>query len=132
MADQDKFNNLWTLGATIVLFVGYILFSLGKESGLKTVFAIVGILLAVYLIAQAGIIQYFKKENYKSLGLGDIVVFGTLIIAGAIIINSVMFFPSISGIIPVKIANFATTNAIILAVIGIVLAIIHYISARFN
>lgn len=128
---QNK-TNLW-IGAIVSLMgLGYLLTSLGQADYIKYIFSVFGVLLSVFLFIEAGIIQYFKNENYKQIGFGDFVVFGTIIIATGVLLNSILIFQAIKDVFPLWLSNFATTTGVLFGILGIIAGVLHIAFPRFK
>lgn len=128
---QNKVN-IWVGSIVALMSVGYLLTSLGQAEYIMYIFSTFGIILSLFLFAQAGLIQYFKSENYKRIGLGDLVVFTTIIVATGVLLNSIIIFQAIKDAIPVWLSNFATTTGVLFGILGIIFGIIHIMYPRFK
>jgi len=125
-------SNIWIGAIVILMGLGYLLTSLGQAEYLRYIYATFGILLSAFLFVEAGIIQYFKSENYKQIGFGDIVVFGTVIVATGVLLNSIIIFQALRDVFPAWLNSFAMTTGILFGVLGMVAGILHIAYPRFK
>lgn len=93
---------------------------------------IVGILGSIFIYIETGIVSYFKQSKWKSFTFGDIMVFFGVIVATALLIQSLAFIPAINKILPIAISNFTTITARIVAVIAIVMAFVFALTPKFD
>jgi|GEM_PF-6010288 len=125
-------TNLWIGSIVVLMGLGYLLTSLGQVDYVRYIFTAFGIILSVFLFIEAGVIQYFKKENYKQIGFGDIVVFGTIIVATGVLLNSILVFQAVRDVMPSWLASFATTTGVLFGVLGIIAGVLHITFPRFK
>jgi hypothetical protein len=121
---------LGILSLMAILF--YLAFIFGSASWMTIGAITVGILLAFLLYAESQVITYFKEGQYKKISLGDIVVWLTTIVATIILINSIALIPTIGTVIPASVITFTKSIAVLGAVIGFLLALVHIFTPRFK
>lgn len=127
-----KKNNIWIGSIVALMSLGYLLTSLGEGDSVRYIFSAFGLLLGLFLYVEAGIIQYFNSGNYKEFGIGDIVVFGTLIVGTGVLLNSLLIFQAVKDVFPDWLNSFAMTNGILFGVLGIIAGVIHIAYPRFK
>lgn len=132
MGETEKKASVW-MGAFILLSsIVYLLVVFGSQRWLQILAGIAGLFLAMFLIIQAGIVEYFRKKDYRKLGPGDVVVWLTFIVGAGVLVNSLLLFGIVSQNAPQWILTFSTTTGVITGIIGIILAIVHMAMPRFK
>ena len=133
MSNQvEKRTSMWMGAFIIVMAIIYILTTLGKTDWISWIAIIFGFFLAIFLFIQSGILTYFNKEEYRKIGIGDIVVMLTIIFAVGVFLNTLLLLQVIQNIAPAWLTSFATTVGVTVGVGAGVLGIIHVIFPRFK
>ena len=128
----EKDSVRWIGAFLMAMFVLYFLSSLGKVEWLNYVSMIFGFFLAGWLFIESQVINYIRKKEYKKIGVGDFVVFLSVIASIGLLINSLLMLNFIKSASPLWLVNFSLAIAIVVSVIGIFLSIIHFFSPRFK
>lgn len=133
MSDNtEKRVALW-LGLSIFLAsILYVLVLLGDEKWLQITAGIVGLFLGGFLFAQAGVMEYFRRKEYKTVTPSDFVVWITIVISAGVFINSALLFGIVSQNAPQWLITFSQTTGYIVGGIGALLALVHAIMPRFK
>ena len=114
------------LGLMILLLMGlFVAFNLGSSNVLRILFAITGILIGFLLLAESRIIEYFREKRYKTITVGDFVVFLMTVVGVLVLFNSAVFLiPQIENIIGSTVVSTLRSTAIISAIAGAIIGVI--------
>jgi hypothetical protein len=133
LAERLEKNSVRWLGVFLLaMFVLYLLSSLGKVAWLNYVSMIFGFFLSGLLLIESGIITYIRKKEYKTIGLGDAIVFLSVIASVGLLMNSLLMLNFVRLASPLWLVNFSVGVAVVVSVIGAILSIIHFFSPRFK
>jgi len=133
MTDKiEKRTSMWMGAFIIVLAIVYILTTLGKTDWVSWIAIIFGFFLVVFLFIQSGILIYFNKEEYRKIGIGDVVVWLTVIFAAGVFINTLLLIQIIKNVTPLWVISFATTIGVTVGIGAGILGIVHVIFPRFK
>lgn len=114
----------WILSAFVVLIaLGYILASLGRTDGLLYTTAGIGVLFGLFILGEAGVMGYIRGKKYKSIGIGDIIVWISFVVGSVIILNSIVLINAIRVVTPEALLNFLSINGAVFGGLAGVLAI---------
>ena len=115
----------------ILMLAIFTIASLGlKYDFTKYVVMIAGITLTLILISEAGVYSYFRNKSYKKIGFGDIQIFGSILLAGGVLVNSLLMITQLSSVSPAWLISYAHVSGAIIGVIGLIVAIIFMITPR--
>jgi len=128
----EKRTSMWMGLFIIVLALIYIFTTLGKTEWITWISIIFGFFLAGFLFIQSGIVTYFKKDDYKKIGLEDLVVWLTIIFAVGVLLNTILLIETISNVSPEWLISFATTIGVTTGVGASILGITYVIFPRFK
>jgi len=133
MVDKiEKRTSMWMGALIIVLALVYILTTLGKTDWVSWIAIIFGFFLAGFLFVQSGIFTYFKRDEYKKISVGDIIVWLTIIFAAGVLLNTFLLIESLNNIAPEWLLSFATTIGVTVGIGAGILGIVHVIFPRFK
>ena len=136
--EEEQKTMLWTGLLLVVLSLIYIFVTLGRIDLIRWVAVFFGAYLSIFLFVQAGIIEYFRKKEYKTIGFGDIVVWLTVIVAVLVLINTALLIGIIGAYIPEWITSqewlmsLTRTIGVIIGILAGLLGIAHILSPRFK
>jgi preprotein translocase subunit Sec61beta len=85
-----------------------------------------------FLFIQSGIFTYFRKKDYKKIGIGDFVVFISVAVSVIVLINSLLLIGILQNSAPAWILNFSRVTGLIFGVSAGILSIVHAIMPRFK
>ena len=135
MTEKDnigKKTSRWVSAFLLVMFIIYILVSLGKTDWIIWIAVIFGFFITGFLILQAGLVEYFRKKEYREIGIGDFIVFLSVAVAVAVFMNSLLLINIIKEQTPQAIITFATSTGVFVGIVGGILSIVHLIMPRFK
>ena len=134
MSDNEieKRTSLWV--ALFILFMSlvYIFVSLGKATWINYIAIGWGLFLSIFLFLQAGIAEYFREKAYRRIGVGDIIVWLTIIVETGVFVNNLLLFSGVQNQAPTWLISFARTTGITTGVTAGVLAVVHLLFGRFK
>jgi len=125
--ETKQATSRWIGAFLLVMFIIYILVSLGKTAWISWIAVIFGFFITGFLFIQSGIMTYLRKKNYRTLGVGDFIVWITVAVAVGILLNSLLLIQAIRNSAPIWLLNFTTTIGVSVGIIGGLLAIIHLV-----
>ena len=128
----EKTTSLWMGLFIVAMSLIYALVTMGKATWIIWIAVVWGIFLSVFLFLESGIFTYFQKKDYKRIGIGDAVVFLTLIFGAVILINTLLLFQVINESAPNWLVSFAGTTGLISGIGGAILGVIHIVYPRFK
>tara|TARA_Y100000310_G_scaffold67692_2_gene63065 strand:- start:4846 stop:5244 length:399 start_codon:yes stop_codon:yes gene_type:complete len=123
MLNIQKGTKLIFAGIILAVAIGYILTSLGATQYLLYASAGLGVLFGLFLYVEGGVYDYYKKKGYKTIGVGDALVWLAFIFGTFIIANSLLIFGGVRDNVPEAIANFLAINGAVGGALAGVLAI---------
>lgn len=128
----EKKTALWMGLFVLVMSIIYILVTLGKADWVTWIAVVWGFFLAGLLILEAGIIDYFRKKEYKKIGFGDLVVWFSVAFAIIVAINSALLIGALRSSAPEWLVSFASTTGVIAGIGAGILGIIHILMPKFK
>jgi hypothetical protein len=131
-ATLEKKSGLWIGLFVIVMSIIYVLVTLGKTDWVRWIAIIWGFFLAGLLFSEAGIIEYFRKKEYKKLGFGDFVVWMTVASAVIVLMNTFLLIQVVRENAPLWLVSFSQTTGLIAGSIAGILGIAHILLPRFK
>lgn len=132
MFNMEKGTKFW-IGILIFVFsLIYALFSLGKIEVLQWFTVVWSIFLIIFLSIEGAIFTYFKRGGYKKIGLGDFIIWITMVTVGALIINTVALITIIGQEAPNWINSFATTTGVTVGIVSAILAVVYVFIPKPN
>lgn len=121
---------LGIIGLTALLI--YILNSVNLGEWSPNIFIVTGIALFLILIIEGGVATYFKAGRYKSLDVGDVIIWATMVVAGLVLLNTLIGFQAVANLMPQSVIDFAGTSSAIVAGFAGVIVVIQMITPRFK
>lgn len=117
----------------VVSLIIYTLASLGiKYDYTKYVIIIVGFVLGIVLILEAGVFTYFQTKSYRKITFGDLVIFVTTILAGGVFLNSLLLINAVKEQIPLWLQTFAQSSGTIIGIVGLIVALFFMLTPRIR
>jgi hypothetical protein len=133
MTDKiEKRTSMWMGIFITVLALIYILTTLGKTTWISWIAIVFGFFLAGFLFIQSGILTYFKKDEYRKIGVGDVVVWLTIIFAVGVLLNTLLIIEALKNIAPEWLISFSRTIGVTVGVGAGILGIVHIFFPRFK
>jgi len=118
---------------TTIKFFGWVILVLSIIFGLAAlsvtdyspyIASVIGIILATIIVLEGGFITYFTKSEYKKVTTRDILVWFSMLIAGAIYINSILLLPKVGAQITLRFPQVASYLGKYSAIIGALAALL--------
>lgn len=128
----EKKTSMWLGMFVVVMSIVYIFVTLGRTNWITYIAIIWGLFLSVFLFLEAGVMDYFRKKEWRKIGFGDVVVWLSIGFGAVILVNSLLLIGTLKDSVPLWISNFAATNGVIAGVGGAILGIIHIMMPRFK
>lgn len=117
----------------ILMLIIFTIASLGlKYDFTKYVVMITGFVLTCILISEAKVFQYFHNHGYRKISFGDLLVFGAILLAGGVLVNSFLMLSQIAEISPAWLISYAHVSGTIIGIIGLIIAVIFMITPKIK
>lgn len=132
----EKKTGLWLGLLVLVLSIIYILTTLGKATWTSYIAIVFGYFLVGFLIIEGGVLEYFRRKDYKKIGVGDFVVWITIASASVIFLNTTLLIQAVRNITPDNILNpllsFTQITGVTAGIVGAILGIVYIAYSRFR
>ena len=128
----EKKSQFWIGLLVLILSVLYVFSTLGRADLAVYVSIIFGYFLTIFLIVEAGVVDYFIKKEYRKVNFSDFVIWLTTITAGAILVNTTLLFQKLNDLSPEWLLTFSSTTGVIVGVTAGILAIIFMVTSKFK
>jgi len=128
---EKKSRTVLGILALVALFI-FLMFTFGSSEGVLIGMVATGILGAVLIFTESGIVRYFAESGYKTFTFGDIMVFFGAIVGAILLIFSLSLIPTIGQILPIALLSFITTTARVITGIGILVILVFIFTPRFK
>lgn len=127
----EKKTRFWIGLLILAMSALYVLVSFGKTDWVKWMAVIWGIFLTVFLILEAGIVDYFRQKKYQQIGVNDLLVWVTMIVSACVLLNTILIINMIPAkSIPVWLSTFSTTTSIVVGCLAGVLGIFYTLTGK--
>lgn len=115
----------------VFVAVMFILFSMGNTAWIMWTAAFFALFLGIFLWVEGGILSYFKSSQYKSIGLGDFIVWASFIVGALLIVIGISLISGIGDIVPSVWSSWLTGSASVwIAIIAGLLFVYHAFAKR--
>ena len=134
MAERTEKSTQMILGIfAILMLIIFTIASLGLEYDFtKYVVMITGFALFGILISEAGVYQYFRNKGYKKIGFADMLIFGAILLAGGVLLNSFLMISQIAQVSPEWLISYAQVSGTIIGIISLIIVLIFMLTPRIK
>ena len=129
----EKKTNFWIALFILILSLIYILASFGKADWIRWAWTVFGFFIVILLVTEAGIVGYFSQGRYRSINLYDILIWVTVLVAGVLLVNSVLavvMLTSNETFVPQWLMSFYVWSGGIGGLIAVVLGIFYMFTPK--
>lgn len=117
-------NYLAFLGLALAIIL--VAVSLGKTNWMNWAGMVAAISLGVVILSETAFFSYLKKSQYKSVGIGDIVVIVGAFIGALLIIQGLLLFNVINQSAPEWLTTFLSVHGVSVSVVALLLFVYHW------
>lgn len=126
-----EMNSRMVLGIVGLIVVAvFILGNVNIEVWALWLAVISGFALALILLSEAGALQYFQQSKFKSFGFGDVVVFLSILVGAAVLIQAITLIGVIGKVVPEALSGYLNTQGLVIGILAAILLVYHMFTKR--